>query len=250
MLNLKYLWLSSVLFRISTATPQVSVTLHNEYIPGYDVSMTCSNLRPGQCCSAPHTSFRSHSAHVVSFTGLAPLHIAAIWRSRVRPVSQMDFSTASTGCSSEVWRSRTGPGTWTWEMWGEPEGAGSLTPATGASYIEMPKALPPDDTVSNWLDAEGILGLVWGGGKWFTSPAASKALGYAGGVSPKSRLRRDIRSESKGTVYAGHPRRWVYPTYIDVNGTRYLHTANSGSDSAEYRDDSGMLLNLTQLGNT
>lgn len=240
MRNLSYLSLPSLLFGLVTAALQVSVTLHNEYVPGIEVQMTCPDLLPGQCCTAPRTTFRSYSAHVVSFRGLAPWHIAAIWRSRAQTVGQLDFSTSSTGCSGEVWRSRTGPGTWTWEMWGETDVAESLTPATGASYIDLPRALPPDEKVSNWLDAQGILGLVWGGGKWFSSPAASRVLGH------KSRLRRNSQPRLKGTVYTGRPHRWVFPTYIDMNGTRYF--AQSGSDMPDYRDKSGAVLNFDQLG--
>lgn len=236
---LKYRPFPPLLFGVVTAALQVSVTLHNEYVPGFEVSMTCSNLLPGQCCTAPQTPFRSYSAHVVSFRGLAPWHIAAIWRSRVQTLGQFDLSASYTGCSSEVWRSRTGPGTWTWEMWGEADVANSLIPATGASYIDLPRTLPPDERVSNWLSAQGILGLVWGGGKWFSSPAASRLLGYDGSVGQKSRLRRNSQPNLKGIVYVGLPRYWVLPTYMDLNGTRYV--AESGS----YADKFGMVLNLT-----
>ena len=36
---------------------------------------------------------------------------------------------------------------------------------TGVSYIRVPKSLPPDGASSPWLAAEGLLGLVWCGGK-------------------------------------------------------------------------------------
>lgn len=201
--------------------------------------MTCPNLLPGQCCTAPRTPFRGYSAHVVSFRGLAPWHIAAIWRSRVQTLGQLDLSTPYTGCSSEVWRSRTGPGTWTWEMWGEVDPANSLIPATGASYIDLPRILPPDEKVSDWLSAQGILGLVWGGGKWFSSPAASRLLGYDGNVGQKSRRGRNSQDNLEGMVYAGLPRYSVLPTYMDLNGTRYF------AESGGYTDEFGMVLNLT-----
>ncbi|KAL8700328.1 MAG: hypothetical protein Q9224_001018 [Gallowayella concinna] len=244
MWNLTMLCLHLILFRTVTA---VSVTLRNEYEPGDYLSMTCPNLQPGQCCTAPRTAFRGYAAHVVDFRGLGAWQIAAIWRLNMPLIDQVDSSTFYTGCSGKVWRSRTGPGAWTWEMWGEPGVTNSLIPVTGASYIELPKALPPDEITSNWLDAEGVLGLVWGGGRWFSSSAASKMLGYGGGIGPRSQLRRDIRSRSKGKVYAGSPRRWVFPSYIEFNGTRY--TGNSGTDDANYRDELGAILNLTQIIN-
>ena len=70
---------------------------------------------------------------------------------------------------------------------------------SGASYIEVSVALPPNDRMSNWLGAQGVLGLVWCGGKWFVSDAAAKFLGGGGsGVLPRSKLRRDMWSTSKG----------------------------------------------------
>lgn len=133
-------------------------------------------------------------------------------------------------------------------MWAESDLVDSLTPATGASYIEMPTVLPPGEKISDWLDAEGVLGLAWGGGKWFSSPAASRLLGSAAGIGPKSMLRRDVRSRAKGKVYAGRPRRWIYPSYIDFNGTRYFIVEDEIKD-ADYLDKSGTGLNLTQLVN-
>ena len=244
----KYLSFASLFSGLVTAVPQVSVTLHNEYVPGFEVSMTCANLLPGHCCTAPRTIFRSYSAHVISFSGLGFSQVAAIWRDRMHSVGQLDLSASYTGCSSEVWRSRPGPGFWKWEMWRESEITESLIPATGASYIDLPRALPPDGEASNWMDAQGMLGLVWGGGKWFSSPAASRLLGYDGSGGHKRRRRRDFGSRPNGTVYAGRPHRRVLPTYIDVNGTRYF--AESESDTADYRDKSGTVLNTTLLRNS
>lgn len=208
--------------------------------------MTCHGLLPGQCCTAPRTVFRSFSAHVVTFEDLTVWDIAAIWRFRTVPTARDGFlvSRSYTGCSGEVWKSRTGPGTWEWKIWDDPDQGVRLTPATGASYIEMPRAVPPDEKRSAWLSAEGVYGLVWGGGKWFSSPAASRTLGYAAGISPRSRLRRDVRSEAKGTVHAGRPPRWIYPTVIRVNGTNYT---DGGAGNLVYKDGAGVALNLTQL---
>ncbi|KAL8702133.1 MAG: hypothetical protein Q9201_004567 [Fulgogasparrea decipioides] len=190
--------------------------------------------------------FRSFSAHVVQFQGLAVWHIAAIWRFRSQPSARTAFSSSRsyTGCSGEVWKSRTGPGTWAWEIGEEPNEGIHVTPATGASYIEMPRAFPLNEKISAWLAAEGIFGLVWGGGKWFSSPSASRLLGYSVGVTPRSRLRRDVRSKLKGTVYAGRPPRWTYPAFIRVDGANYTH---DGAGGLVYKDEAGSMLNLTQL---
>ncbi|KAL8903594.1 MAG: hypothetical protein Q9207_003819 [Kuettlingeria erythrocarpa] len=225
-------------------TIQVSVTLQQEYDPDMIVSLTCSNLLPGHCCTAPSEIFRAYSAHVVAFQGLNAWDIAAIWRSG-QPASSPRSRQAKDGCSGEIWRTRTGPGTWTWEMWEEPAGQDSLTPSSGASYIEIPKRLPVYGKASSWLSAEGVLGLVWGDGKWFQTAAASSLLGYGSGVKPKSRLRRELRSELKGTVYARSPPGLMYPTVIEANGTKY---SAEGDDGSVYKDTAGNVLDLTLLG--
>ncbi|KAL8868388.1 MAG: hypothetical protein Q9174_005027 [Haloplaca sp. 1 TL-2023] len=188
--------------------------------------------------------FRSFSAHTVTFDNLATWDIAAIWRFRRPEDAPTGYSVSGsyTGCSGRVWKSRTGPGRWSWEIWDESDNLAHWTPATGASYIELPRSLPPDAKTSAWLAAEGLFGLVWGGGKWFSSPAASRILGYAPGVRPRSHLRRDIRSESKGQVYAGRPPRFVYPAIIKWNGKIYH---DSGSVNQTYVDDNGITLDLT-----
>lgn len=150
-----------LLVSLVAASLQVSVTLHNEYDPDFIVSLTCRDLLPGHCCTAPQTLFRSYSAHVVTFQGLLMWDIAAIWRYRNPSTARIDISATKNGCSGEVWRSRTGPGVWSWAMWEEPRIVDSLTPATGASYIEIPRRLPPDEKTSSWLSVEGIFGLVW-----------------------------------------------------------------------------------------
>ncbi|KAL8627268.1 hypothetical protein Q9189_007036 [Teloschistes chrysophthalmus] len=237
--------LALLLLNLIDSTWQVSVNLRSEYLLHLDVSMKCPDLAPGECCTAPlATMFRTFSAHVVTFEGLTAWQIAALWRFRDRSAAHVAISASATGCSGQVWRSRIGPGVWAWEIWDEPTIDGYQTPASGGSYIEMPRYVPPDDKVSPWLSAEGVLGLVYGGGDWFSSPAASRILGRDAGVSPKSRLRRDIRSRNRGTVYAGPPRRWTYPTFISVNGVDYT---DKGAGNLLYRDEVGQTLNLTQL---
>ena len=255
--------LELLLLGLVVGSISVSVTLLNEYEPDFEISLTCPHLLPGHCCTAPQTIFRSYSAHVVTFQGLQAFDIAAIWRSTALTVA----SPTPNGCSGEVWRSKTGPGTWSWAMWEETLRSDSLVPATGASYIELPRRLPPDAQTSSWLSGEGIFGLVWsanfpqalssetgdadveylhrGDGSWFSTPTASRVLGYNSGINPKSRLRRDIRAQRRGTVYAGSPRRRVYPSSIVVNGTTYSDNAAEGQ---KYRDMTGNVLNLTQLG--
>ena len=104
---------------------------------------------------------------------------------------------------------------------------------TGASYISVPAMVTDGGGgQSAWLQAEGVLGLVWGGGEWF-------AKGWSGPGATRRKRRRGIVSEEKGTVYATAPRSWVYPNSITVNGTEYT----SGNTSAlEYASADGTRL--------
>ncbi|KAL8922721.1 MAG: hypothetical protein Q9208_005034 [Pyrenodesmia sp. 3 TL-2023] len=233
-----WIWLTTLV----AATTQVSVSLHNEYDPHLVVSLTCNNLLPGHCCTAPSEMFWAYSAHVVTFQDLNAWDIAAIWRDG-QPASP-GSRPAKNGCLGEVWRTRPGPGTWTWGIWEEPSAQDSPTPSTGASYIEMPRRLPVDGETSNWLSAQGVLGLVWGDGKWFQNAAVSSLLGYGSGVKPRSRLRRDVRSELKGKVYARPPPGLMYPTLVEMNGTKYSAEEDGGF---VYKDTAGTVLDLTQL---
>ena len=111
---------------------------------------------------------------------------------------------------------------------------------TGASYIILPKTVPPDDRTAMFLMAEGLLGLVWGGGRWFSTQAKIRGIP---GATRKSR--RGIVSELKGTVYSGPPPRWRYPDSVTVGGTKYLSTNTS---ALEYYSAEGKMPDIAALG--
>ncbi|KAL8964867.1 MAG: hypothetical protein Q9197_006773 [Variospora fuerteventurae] len=164
----------------------------------------CTNLLPGQCCqaiAAPIMNYFNPSyPSVVAFTNLSPLHIAAIWarRGNIRACSGVPIAT------------RPGPGNWRHQATGDER-------AVGASYITLPTALPPGETEANWLSAEGVLGFVWGGGRWFVKGAES-----LGERNTKKLKRRGMVRAEHGTVYAREPKRWKRPDVLVVNGTRYV----------------------------
>lgn len=113
-------------------------------------------------------------------------------------------------------------------------GDGALRPLE-ASYVTLPKALPPGETEANWLTAEGMLGLAWGTTEWF-------AEGAAGLGSRLNRLRRrGIVSEKKGTAYIRGPSRSRWPDVVVVNGTTY---EGSGTVGDVYRSSDGRALDL------
>ena len=197
-------------------------------------SVTCHNVRPGQCCLA--IAEMNGPARVVQITNLLPMDIAAIWRVR-RPSGLRVVG----GCSGSVVASRSGPGTWEWRYDASPI-VSSWRPACGASYITLPAEVPPKKEATVWLAAEGLLGLVWGGGNWFASPSASAYFQRSISL-PQSNMRRGIISAEKGQVYATPPPGVVFPTLVSINGTNYTVEAEG---SLIYRqDETGAILNLT-----
>ena len=76
------------------------------------------------------------------------------------------------------------------------------------------------------------------------SEAAARLLDVAvrSGITPKSKSRRGIRSANKGNVLVGRPPRWIYPTFLSVNGTTYT---DGGAGNLIYTSDGGAVLNLT-----
>ena len=240
-----FCFLPFVLFTFFDSTLQVSVSLYDGATHPQN-SITCLNLLPGQCCLPPNGQRNLlRNAQMVTFDHLATNDIAAIWSRR----GHVSRSSGYIGeCSGVVLASRSGPGLWTWRGRRDPGTEASIPRvgdawATGASYIELPVALPPHSSTANWVAAEGILGLVWGGGSWFAGPAAARLLGGPGGAIPNSQLRRSIRSANKGTVYAASPRRAVYPTSMVVNGTNFTH---GGEGDSRYRSKAGQVLDLME----
>lgn len=174
--------------------------------------------------------------------------IAATWG--VPPVDSSGTNRVSY-CSGPMLETRVGPGTWIWRA---PSGADAaergLTGfrASGASYITVPKALPPDGKTSMWAMGEGILAMAWGGGSWFGDPKARSYLGdvATSRVGPRSRLRRDVRSVNKGKLWARRPLKVAFPDVVEIDGTQY---AGDGTGDMMYAatDSGGASLNLTAL---
>ena len=104
----------------------------------------------------------------------------------------------------------------------------------------MPTALPPGETEANWLTAEGMLGLVWGGGQWFAKGASLADVG--GSPSLKRVARRRVRSAQRGTAYIRGPRRWRWPDVVVFNGTSYV---DAGAVELLYQSADGKVLNMT-----
>ncbi len=104
------------------------------------------------------------------------------------------------GCSGQITGTRVGP-IRRWDLRLNTE----FHPASfsGASYISLPKSLPPSEAESQWLTAEGLRGLVWGGGKWFAnqvgpSSLSSQPLRRKRGVNLRIRGRCTLRRRPCG----------------------------------------------------
>lgn len=199
------------------------------------IAATCRNLPPGVCCKPP-TSFPVVTTSVV-FNSLHVSDIAVVWRDGQSVVQGRVHRL--TGCSGSVMASRRGPGRWLWRQSDVPSAESHA--AEGASYITMPQSLPPNDDTARWLSTQGLLGMVWNGGKWFQTPETERLLGLSA-ISTMSKLRRDIRSARKGNAYARSPTRIRYPTYMDINGTRW---SELGGAAFLYDDPLGNVRNLS-----
>ena len=150
-----------------------------------------------------------------------------------------DRTVHLTGCDGTVLKTQHGPGDWLWRQSEMPPPERRI--AEGASYIRMPEELPPDKKTSSWLHAQGILGLIWEGGRSFLTPESERLLGV-NRIIPKGKLRRDIRLEDKGKVFAQSPFRIVYPNSVELNGVQL----NGTGDGTFFEDDAGRRHDLTE----
>ena len=243
---------------LSLQTSAVSVTLrYGDDHPNPDfvntMAQRCNNLRPGRCCQPrligflgmvprpgdnidPNEGFRNF--RVAEFTGLEPLDIASVWQPR----------GITGGCSGVPRETTHGPGNWRYPA----EGSADVV-LTGGSYIKLPTQLPKDPSSrAPMLEAQGILGLITGGGQYVTAKAgnsllqqaARAALALQGGGSggQRRRVRRRIRSKDKGVVFAQPPPGSVWPDLVVVNGTSYTE---EGAGSPVYRSEDGKVLDFS-----
>ncbi len=164
----------------------------------------------------------------VQFRHLEAYDVAAVW--------QRNRLSSFSDCAGIPWQTRWGPGTWRVGLRGLYGNEVDWRPSSGANYVRLPLRVPPDPKTADWLNLQGMAGLVWGGGQWFARAGAA----YSSGVLPRSRLvRRGIRSANKGTVYITPPPRWVYPKLIIENGTEYV---SDGPQSLTHRSTDGEVL--------
>lgn len=94
--------------------------------------------------------------------------------------------------------------------------------------------MPPREGDADWLGAEGMLGLVWGGGRWFAKGVVS--------LAPRGLGRRGVVRGAKGRAYIQAPRRERRPDVLVVGGTRYV---DAGGAELRYENADGRVLNMT-----
>ena len=234
------------LLALVTYSLQVDITLIGHFGTSL-IKVECPKIAPGTCCRTPNRYGGPLGYSHVVFRDLKEQEKASIWVPYL-PDGDEDadyfgpnWRDWRVGCSGRVTASRLGPGTWSRQMRTDGRGIDEL--AVGASYILLPRSMPPDPKVNPWLEKQGILGFAWQGGKWPTSSAAQKLI--AGGSSlPGRKVRRESRSSLKGDVYITSPRRQVYPTHMTVNST--LYTIVEGTEDFMYAErGTGRTLNLT-----
>ena len=209
-------------------TLQVDVTLNLAYYHNPDVAVTCTNLIPGVCCKPPFY----FEAQRVEFRNLLVGDIAAVWGAGDR---WRHDTTVYRGCTLMPIATQNGPGPFVYSWFHGPGGS------TGASFIRLPKRLPVEPFEQTWLQAEGMRGLVWGGGTWFSQKGVP---GFSSNFIPKMRMRRAVKSSQRGTAYAEAPLVERYANMITINGTTYN---DNGLGRLVYRSPSGAILNLTSI---
>ncbi|KAL8728883.1 MAG: hypothetical protein Q9166_005123 [cf. Caloplaca sp. 2 TL-2023] len=175
------------------------------------VTITCSNILPGVCCSAAS----EYGANHVEFKHLTAFDVAALWIADHHYYDYAYPDEIIRGCSARVFTSKPGPGIWAWNIYEAPT-------ASGASYITMPRVLPTDEKAKGWVAIEGLLGLVWGGGEWFVGECAKRLVSVGGGSGGATggQVRRDIRLARKGNVYARPPLKVVFPDIVEFECRR------------------------------
>ncbi|KAL8865621.1 MAG: hypothetical protein Q9174_006788 [Haloplaca sp. 1 TL-2023] len=205
------------------------------------LAATCKDVPPGVCCK-PLTS-EIHVTTKVLFRNLIYRDIASIWRD----ASRLDGNRVIhlTGCDGTVLKTQRGPGDWLWRQAEMPPP--ERRPAEGASYVRVPEAkeLPPNKKISRWLHAQGVLGLIWETGRWFSTPGSERLLGV-NSFNPIRRVRRDIRSKDQGTVVAGSPFKTLYPTSVELNGVELIGIG----DGTSFKDGAGRTHNMTECFRT
>ena len=232
------------------ASPALAVDIVMTYLRfggnSYWISVavaTCPSLPPGICCEAisnrpaSDSGFVHDNAYHVTFRGMLAGDIGAVWGAHTTAEGSV-----RGGCSGRVIETRRGPGDWQWRG---IEAGSEWRPATGAQYVSLPKRLPPDPAANRWMSMQGILEMAYGGGKWFTTPAAERLCGPATGRSRRwLKGIRDIRSPLKGDLCIGPAPTWRYPELVVVNGSEY---SDAGRGDLRYADAKGNVLDLRQV---
>lgn len=142
-----------------------------------NTAQICNNLRPGRCCQGrplPSTLLarlgirqRGPAPHyaVALVTHLQPFDIAAVWEPDVRRPHR--------GCTNRPFATGVGPGSF--HAPSQLDGPAARRPISGASYIKLPTKIPLDRAASPMMAAQGILGLITGGGK-YVDPRSPKSF--------------------------------------------------------------------------
>lgn len=195
----------------------------------------CEDIPPGICCIAitfgNYCYFNPFNPTSVRFDNLLVNDVATIWGLR----NGIPDPDPIRDCSGTLIETRTGMvGSWYYPAPGAQR-------AYGASYIRLPLKLPPDKSESRWLELEGMLGLVWGGGKWFAQ-GAETVVGQGVGLRKRRKGGRRIVTGAEGTAYLRGPQLWRWPDHIVVNGTRYSSLDTGG---LRYRSADGAVLDMT-----
>ncbi|KAI4222089.1 MAG: hypothetical protein L6R36_006413 [Xanthoria steineri] len=230
------------------STNGVSVTLTRPLDLGnpvqFPLTQVCNDIPPGRCCQGrplpnlpglinPAGQPDTNVFRIANWTGLIPLDIAAVWKPQ----------GTNAGCRGTPAATRLGPGNWDHAV-----EQGSNDVIAGASYLRIPSVMPDDGVNSAWLEWQGILGMITGGGKWISKNAGSSLLQQAArealrlkGGSPQRR-RRGVRRGEPGVLLTQPPAGLAWPDTIIFNGTTFKEKSPG---SSIYLAKDGFMLNMT-----
>ncbi|KAL8829608.1 MAG: hypothetical protein Q9170_006094 [Blastenia crenularia] len=105
--HLQHLFLSAILLPLIKPTYKVTIN----FTPAFRISLTCTNLSPGNCCHFPRISYLI-GAETATFQHLTGFDIAAIWQPRIQMIDQQPQGARGSG---RVRESRPGSGNCRWE---------------------------------------------------------------------------------------------------------------------------------------
>ena len=258
-------FLTTLLFSILQFTAPVTIHLHKRKVlslfpelrfgPG-DILQTCTDIPPGSCCrivTPPGTSrsFPFRRLYAVTFSGLKPLDIVAVWALSKAPGQTASGLVVNGGCTGRVAATHHGSdegGEWTFEAdmlfaaanWGQEvvELLGSqvgvlIDRMEGASYVRLSQC-----EGSNFSNAQGLKAFLGGGRQRFALTDDGSGTSAVQEAEPRQTVNtRNIAQANcrvqQRDLQERNGQSWMWPSYITVGDEIYTQTVGEQNLSYE-----------------